>query len=248
MSSLLDKDKTAAREVAYPNTAGNSLKQLIEPMVQAHLDAGQKYIEWVQELLKLPEVSFATKMAILGGEDPLTFGASMPAAMMSKLEALGVAHGKISGGMIVSETNKASELAKTGVQSQTNAGVGTAFWNVNEQLNVQHATRSTEARDTDYRAHIDWEVELAPQGEAEGIKLIKESVARVFTKIMKINEKLADKQLEDGSSVVPDPESPPTEDDAEKFMAKSDYKPLSLDELLDNDDDTGDANGNGDGT
>ena len=117
MTSLIDRDATAKRETQYPETAGNAIKQITQPILEAHASAGEKYIDWVQELLKREDVSFALKMQILGGEDPMVIGGTLPAIMMAKLEQLGVTHAEISGGMTVSESNKASEVARTAVQN-----------------------------------------------------------------------------------------------------------------------------------
>ena len=223
MTSLIDRDQTRAREEEYPDTAGNAIKQITHPILEAHASAGEKYVDWVQELLKRDDVHFAVKLAILGGEDPLTFGGSLPAVMMARLEQLGVQHAKISGGMTVTESNKASEAARTSVQSVTNAGVGTAFWHVNEQLNVQHGTKSAASRATDYRARIDWEVELAPMGEAEGVGLIKESVGKAFEGVQKLNQTLADAKLEEVKKQM---KSPPSSEDADDFLGKTDTKDL----------------------
>ena len=220
MTSLIDRDQTRARETEYPDTAGNAIKQITQPILEAHAASGEKYVDWVQELLKRDDVSFAIKLAILGGENPLTFGGTLPAIMMARLEQLGVSHAKISGGMTVTESNKASNAGRTAVQSVTNAGVGTPFWHVNEQLNVQHSTKSEEARKTDYRARIDWEIELAPMGEAEGIGLIKESVAKAFEGVQKINITLADAKLEEEKAKL----KTPTADDADDFLGKTDTK------------------------
>ncbi len=221
MPSLIDRDKTSEREQAYPEIAGTAIKQITQPIIEAHCAATEKYVDWVQEMLKRDDVHFAVKLAILNGENPLTFGGSLPAIMMAKLEQIGVPKGKISGGMTVSESNKASDSARTAVQSTTNAGVGTPFWHVNEQLNVQHGTKSSESRATDYRARIDWEVELAPMGEAEGVALIKESVAKAFEGVQKLNQTLADAQLEIEKEKL---KATPTADDADKFLAETDPK------------------------
>ena len=51
----------------YPNTAGNAVKQIIAPVAAAHAELSTKYIELVQEIMKLPDVHFSIKMAILPG-------------------------------------------------------------------------------------------------------------------------------------------------------------------------------------
>ena len=192
-------------------------------------------------MLKREDVHFAVKLAILpkelggGGVDPLVFGGTLPAIMMAKLQQLGVTHAEISGGMTVSESNKASDVGRTGVQSVTNAGVGTAFWHVNEQLTVKHSTKSEQKRGTDYRAHIDWKVEIGPMGESEGVGLIKDTVSSAFQGVQKINETIANAALEQAKAKLGE-SGPPTEEDADKFMEKTDQK-----DLLDEGGDSGDS-------
>ena len=195
MPSLIDRDKTREREIQYPDTAGNALRQVGHSIIETHTASIEKYIDWVQELLKRDDVVFGVKMAILGGADPLAFGGSIPAVMMAKLEPVGVTHAKISGGMTVSESNKATEAARTNVVNTTEGGVGTAFWHVNDQLKVTHDVRSEQSRQTDYRGRFDWEVEMGPMGEPEGVGLIKEAVADAFSGVMKINQTIVDAHL-----------------------------------------------------
>ena len=231
MASLMDKDQTSARERQYPNTAGNAVKQIIAPVAQAHAELSTKYIELVQEIMKLPDVHFSIKMAILpveaggAGIDPLVFGGSLPAIMMTKLEQLGVIHGEISGGMTVSESNKGTEAAATTVQSGTSAGIGTPFWHVTEQLNVQHGTHSSAARATDYRARLDFKFEIGPIGEAEGVGLIKEMAADQSKAISHINQTLADAQKEIMLAKLKDAK-PATEKDEDAWLGKTDPKDL----------------------
>lgn len=232
MASLLDRDQTAAREKAYPQTAGNAVKQIIQPVAEAHAELATKYIDLVQEIMKLPDVHFSIKMAVLpveaggAGIDPLVFGGSLPAIMMTKLEQLGVIHGKISGGMTVSETNKGTEAAATRVQSTTTGGIGTAFWDVNEQLKVQHGTKSSAARQTDYRARMDYEFEIGPIGEAEGVGLIKEMASDQSKSIASINQALADAQKEELEEKLKNQPLPGPKD-SDAWLAKTDRKDLS---------------------
>ena len=260
MGSLLDRDQTRAREKEYPNTAGNALKQVSQAGLQAHLAAQEKYISWVQELLKRDDVKFNIKLAILGGENPLVFGGEIPAIMMAKLEPLGVNVFKMSGGMVVSESNRGTSLDKTGVTSVTTGGVGTAFWHVDEQLTVKHNTQATQARKTDYRSRFDWSIEMGPQGEPEGVSLIKESVSQAFAGVMRINEKIVDAQEKIELAKLG---ALPTKKDAEESNQSTDLKGQKDDgdDFTDDDagdedangngdtsDDTGDTNGNGDDT
>lgn len=218
MGSLIDRDTTRAREEAYPHTGSAALKQLGLAMVEVDASAREKYIDWIQELLKREDVKWAVKMEVLGGADPIVFGGSIPAVMMAKLPALGVAHGEISGGMTVSESNKATQGAKDSVDSVTNAGVGTAFWHVNEQLTVKHSTESKQVRSDDYRSRVDYKMVLEPMGEAEGIGLIKESFAETFKLAQQINQAFADAQAQK----IKNEAQAPKAEDADKFMEGTD--------------------------
>ena len=218
MGSLLDRDETRKRETAYPDTAGHALAAIGSSAVQLHTTATEKYVDWVQELLKRDDVRYGIKMAILGGEDPMVFGGSIPAIMMAKLESLGVDTATISGSMTVSESNKATEGAKTSVESKTDVGIGTPFWHATENLTVRHSTDSNQTRSTDYRAKIAWSVTLKPQGEPEGVGLIKESVGRAFDLQQQINQAFVDAQAEKikGSQQPAEPE------DADSFLKETD--------------------------
>lgn len=235
-TSLIDRDQTRARELAYPDTAGHAIKAITMPMVEAHCFSQEKYIDWVQELLKRADVHWAVKLAIIGGENPLVFGGSIPAIMMAKLEPIGLTHGKVGGSMTVSESNKASQAARTGVQSTTNAGVGTPFWHVNENLVVTHSSKDAQVRSTDYRARIDWETEWGPMGEPEGVGLIKEACGRAFDGVMKLNQTLVDAQLEHEKEKM---KQLPTEEDADEALSKTDIPPEGEEGQGDSGDDSG---------
>lgn len=244
MGSLLDRDKTQERETKYPETAGNALKQLTQPIVEAHAKAATDYIDLIEQILKRDDVKFSVKMDILAmvadgkTPDPLVFGGSLPAAMMTKLEQLGVEYAEISGGMTVSENNKASNVATTAVNSVTKGGIGTPFWNVSEQLTVQHGVKSTEARETDYRSRIDWSLKMSPLGESEGIALIKECVSDAFKGVIKLNQSIVDAQLEILKAKLEEQKEKalPTKEDADDFVNGKDSNGKD-----DSDDDDGDG-------
>ena len=234
MGSLLDRDQTRTREKEYPNTAGNALKQVAQAGLEAHFSSMEKYVDWVQELLKRKDVTWNVKLAILGGADPLVFGGEIPAIMMAKLEPIGIDTFEMSGGMVASESNKGSTLDKTGVQSVTNAGVGTAFWHVNEQLTVKHSTQAQESRQTDYRSRFDWKMIMKPMGEPEGVGLIKEAVSQAFAGVMRINEKIVAAQEKIALAKL---KALPTEDDAQQADDATDIQ--DEDDGSQDDDDTG---------
>lgn len=239
-NSLIDRDATRAREREYPNTAGNALKQVAQAGLEAHFSSMEKYVDWVQELLKRKDVTWSVKLAILGGADPLVFGGEIPAVMMAKLEPIGIDTFEISGGMVVSESNKASTLDKTGVESVTGAGVGTALWHVNEQLTVKHSHDEKQTRRTDYRSRFNWKMVMKPMGEPEGVELIKEATSQAFAGVMRINEKIVAAQEKIALAKL---HALPNQTDADKAMKATDMK--------DDDDDPDDGgepddNGNGD--
>ena len=222
MSSLIDRDTTRAREEGYPSTAGAAIKQIGLGALEFHTAAQEKYIDWVQELMKRDDVHWAVKMAILGGEDPMVFGGSIPAVMMAKLEPIGVGDGSyIEGTMSVSESNKATEGAKTSVESKTDGGFGTPFWHVNEQLTVRHSNDSNQTRADEYRAKIGWRINMVPMGEPEGVTLIKGAVTKAFDIAQKISETLADAQAQK----IRDEAKPPAPEDADAFLGQTDIGP-----------------------
>lgn len=214
MSSLIDRDQTAEREKEYPATAAAALKQIGLSGVELHTAATEAYLDWLQELLKRKDVNYAIKLAILGGADPLVFGGTLPAVMMAKLEALGVSEMTVEGSMNVGESNKANEGSNTSVQSTTQGGIGMPFWHVNENLTVRHASHAEQTRATDYRAKVNWKVTMAPQGEAEGVGLIKEATADAYKLVQGLNQSYADAQIEKAKADG----KPPSEEDAEQFM------------------------------
>ena len=174
----------------------------------------------MQELLKRNDVHWAVKLAILGGEDPMVFGGTIPAIMMTKLESLGIQHAEIGGSMNVGESNKATQGSSTHVESKTNVGAGFAFWHAQEQLTVRHAAHDDQTRATDYRAKVNWKVEMGPMGEPEGVGLIKEASQQAFTMVQTINQALADAQAE----VMKGKAKPATEEDADSDLASTDIK------------------------
>ena len=233
MSSLIDRDATAEREKEYPSTAGAALKQIGLAGVELHTAATEAYLAWTEELLKRADVHYAIKLAILGGTDPLVFGGSLPSVMMAKLEALGVAEMTVEGSLNVGESNKANEGSNTSVGSQTTGGVGFGLWHVNEQLTVRHASHAEQTRSTDYRSKINWSVKMAPQGEPEGIGLIKEATADAYKLVQGINQAFVDAQAEKQKQEA----KSPSESDAESFL--SEHGGSDPDDTGDEGDDTG---------
>lgn len=222
MPSLIDRDQTRAREEAYPDTAGALLKGVGLSMAEVDAAFTERYIDWVQELLKRDDVHFAVKMAIIGGADPMNFGGTIPAIMMSKLEPAGLTEGVIEGDMTVSEKNKATEASKDAIKSVTNAGIGTPFWNVNEQLTASHTHDSNQTRSDDYRARAHYKMTLGRLGEPEGVGVIKEFAGKVVEEMMKINLELAQAEAEVMKKQAV--KEAPSADQVAEFMNKTDPK------------------------
>lgn len=198
MPSLLDRDRTEAREKAYPELAGNFCSALAEVALKTYVDGTTKYVHAVQELLKLPDVHFAIRQAIIaagGKPEEVGYGGILPAIMFSAMRAPEL-RAKWGGSLVVSESNHASEQNLTTVENETKINAGGIFWNAADRLKVTHTSKSEQSRDTDFRSKWDFEFQWAPGQADEGSALIRELAANASKSVAGYNHGAMEHQLE----------------------------------------------------
>ena len=230
MSDLMDKDRTEARERAYPNQMGATLGAFASAYIEQAGIARDKALARTIDMLGRPNVKAVSRVSMMDGTD-LMVGLSIPAVTMVNLEPNEPTSGKISGSMRVQETNKAKSNDKTGVKWGAQGGIGAGLWHVDTSISVSNSHTEDRARDTDFSARVEWEVNFGPGKTPEGVALIQSGLNQAIAMAMQGNLMLIQRKVdaikEDPDALEKleaDPEESP--DDAPATPAQADKEQI----------------------
>ena len=241
---LLGLDRTEARENSYPNIMSKLLGGFAVEAVKADALAKDAALARAITVLKRPNITWTAGGKILGSDEVIAAGGSVPAMLGSDMRVFAPSTGKIAGSMRVSEHNKAvsSEKASGTFSATTKFGMG--LFSVSGTVGGSMASSTKQTRQTDYSAKVDWELNFSQGPPPEGISMICETSQKVIDAVNQINiaranakaQKVADEADEDPG--IDDPDEASSEDDGD------DGGPADKTKI--DDDDDGDGGKDGD--
>lgn len=196
MADLMDKDRTEAREKAYPSQIGQALGQFGSAWIEQANIALDKAMVRTIDILGRPNVKTAARVSLMDGTD-LTLGISQPAATMTNLRPRGPQSGTLKGSMRVREANKAKQNDKVGEKWNINGGIGAALWHVDTSLTVDHSHSEDRSRETDYSAYMEWEAQFGEYEVPEGVAIIQEAMNQLVRAGVQVNLALAQRKIDD---------------------------------------------------
>lgn len=219
---LLGLDRTEARENSYPNIMSKLLGGFAVEAVKADALAKDAALARAITILKRPNITWTAGGKILGSDEVISAGGSVPAMLGSDMRVFAPSTGKIAGSMRVSEHNKAVSSEKQSGKFSGTGTFGMGLFSVSATVGGSMASSTKQTRETDYSAKVDWELNFAQGPAPEGIAMICETSQKVIDAINQINiaranarsQELADKADEDPD--IPDPDEQSAEDDDDK--------------------------------
>ena len=211
---LLGLDRTEARENSYPNLMSKLLGGFAVEAVKADAMAKDATLARTITILKRPNVSWNAGGTVLGSDEKLVAGASVPAVMLSDVRSFAPSTAKIAGSMRTSESNKAvsNEKGSGTFSATTKWGIG--LFSVSGTVGGSMSSSSKQTRTTDYSSKVDWEMNFSQGPPPEGVSLIVETTTTIINKLMQINVARADAKAQELADKADDnPSIPDTDDD-----------------------------------
>ena len=219
---LLSLDQTAAREQSYPDTVGKLLGAFSTEAVKADAFAKDAALARAITILNRPNVKWVAGGKLLGSDEVLAAGGSVPAMLASDMRVFAPSTATISGSMRVSESNKAisSEQSKGSFSATAKWGIG--MFSISGTAGGSMSSSTKQTRSTDYSAKVEWEMKFAQGPPPEGIAMICETTQDIINTVNQINIARANAQkqaLADGADDNPKIDDP---DERESFNPSDD--------------------------
>lgn len=236
---LLKLDNTNYRENVYSANMGKLLGAFGTAVVKMDAFAKDAALARTIRILGRPNVSWGAGGTILGSDEKLVAGGTVPAVVVSDMRVFAPSKARISGSMRTSESNKAKQEDSHG--GSFSVGFGGGLFGLNGSVRGQMSSKTTQTRATDYSAKCDWSVEFDQGPPPEGVAMICETSQKIIDTLNQINIARANAKAQEIADTASDsPQLPDPDDDGGSDDGSDD------DDASGTDADGGDDNGNDD--
>ena len=185
-----------AREKAFNEGLGGIIGSFTVAAVEADNMAKDATIHRYISLLEQGNVEFKANTTLIGMEEKLETGLSMPAIAVAPIEPIVVEEAELSMSMTVSAHQETSLAVDAGVEAEGTAGLGIGPFQAKVKIKASVSVKSDKKRSSDYSATTDVRVRLRQGTPPEGLQKVIDALVANTEKGLAINERLIDRQAQ----------------------------------------------------
>lgn len=207
----------ADRERGFNEGVGDVLGDFAVAAIEADSASKDANIARYIDLLERPNVDFKAETSIIGLDQKLETGISVPVIAVAPIEPLVVAEAEMKMSMTVSahqdQTDKSdkSVASDTEVEGSGGGGIGPfrVKVRVKQGIKASMSTSSEKKRSSDYSATTDARILLKQGSPPEGLMKVIDALVSNTQKGLEINERLIEKQAQAMATTVDSMEALP---------------------------------------
>ena len=194
----------AEREQAFNSGLGETMGSFAIAAVEADSAAKDATIERYINLLERGNVDFKTDTTLVGMDEKLEVGLSVPVISVAPIEPIVVDEAEIKMSMTVSAHQEQSDSRRKqkdtdqDIEVALRAKIGPFSASVKSRTRIKAslATSSDKKRSSDYSATTDARMLLKQGPPPEGLMKVMDAITSVTAKSVEINERLIERQAE----------------------------------------------------
>ena len=193
-----------SRERKFNSGLGETMGSFAIAAVEADSAAKDATIERYVNLLERGNVEFKTETSLVGMDQKLEVGMSVPVISVAPIEPIVVEEAEIKMSMSVSAHQEQSDVLSkqrdtdTTIEAEVSGRVGPFGVRVKSRTRIKASmsTSSEKKRSSDYSATTDARMLLKQAPPPEGLMKILDAITAVTAKSVEINERLIEKQAQ----------------------------------------------------
>ena len=207
------EDYSSTKEKAWVSSLGERIGNAAVAVVEADSLAKDHQVRRVIELVDRGNIDFRSNTGLVGMEQQLETGISVPVISVVRSDALVVDNATIDLSLEVTESANDTTTAKVGSETQASASYNSLIVKGSVKQTVRASVEHTRARKSDYTSKMSVHVSMSQSEPAEGMALVLDALMSPIKAAADINKQLVERQGEALTAQTAQAESLPEVED-----------------------------------